>query len=88
MIGDAECGEPRVEEVGVAVAVPLEGSRGAVELAAVELDDEVVGSVDRVDFVAGYRLVELRQGQTVAFEEADEAVLEVGAGGALFGREL
>ena len=59
VVGDAEGGEPGVEEVGVAVAVLLEGAWGGVELAAVEFDDEVVGSVDGVDFVAGYALVEL-----------------------------
>jgi hypothetical protein len=49
VVGDAEGGEPRVEEVGVAVAILFEGSGGGVELAAVELDDEVVVSVDGVD---------------------------------------
>ena len=88
LIGDAERGEPRIEEVGVAVAVLLEGVWGGVELAAVEFDDEVVFSVDGVDFVAGYLLVELREWQAVAFEEADEAVFEVGARGAPLGREL
>jgi hypothetical protein len=47
-----------------------------VELAAVEFDDEVVGSVDGVDFVAGDGLVALGEWEVVAFEEADEAVLE------------
>ena len=73
LVGDAERGEPRIEEVGVAVAVLLEGSSGGVELAAVEFDDEVVFSVDGVDFVAGYLLVELGEREAVAFEEADEA---------------
>ena len=50
--------------------------RRAVELAAVEFDDEVLGSVDRVDLVAGYLLVELREWQPVALEEADEAIFE------------
>ena len=85
LVGDAEGREPGVEEVGVAVAVLFEGSGGGVELAAVEFDDEVVFSVDGVDFVAGYLLVELGERQAVAFEEADEAVLEVGAGGACSG---
>ena len=88
LVGDAEGGEPGVEEVGVAVAVLLEGAWGGVELAAVEFDDEPLFSVDGVDFVAGYELVELREWQVVALEEADEAVLEVGAGGAPLGREL
>ena len=56
-------------------------------MAAVEFDDEVLGSVDGVDFVAGDLLVELGEGEVVACEEAEEAVFEVGAGGALVGRE-
>ena len=56
-----------------------------MELAAVEFDDEFLLAVDGVDFVAGDALVELREWEAVALEEADEAVLEVGAGGALFG---
>ena len=79
---------PRLEEVGVAVAVLLERLGGGVELAAVEFDDELVGPVDGVDFVAGDGLVELGKRQVVALEEADEAVLQGGAGGAPFGREL
>ena len=47
-----------------------------MELAAVEFDDEPLFSVDGVDFVAGYLLVELGERQVVALEEADEAVLE------------
>ena len=47
-----------------------------MELAAVELYDEVLGPVDGVDFVAGYLLVELGEREVVALEEADEAVLE------------
>ena len=58
-----------------------------MELAAVEFDDEPLVSVDGVDFVAGYDLVELREWQVVALEEADEAVLEVGAGGAPLRRQ-
>ena len=88
VVGDAEGWEPRIEEVGVAVAVLLEGSWRAVELAAVEFDDEVVVSVDGVDFVAGDLLVSLGEWEVVAFEEAGEVVFEVGAGGALLGREL
>jgi len=57
LVGDSEGGEPRIEEVGIAVAVLLEGSGGGVELAAVEFDDELCGSVDGVDFVAGDLLV-------------------------------
>ncbi len=57
-------------------------------MAAVEFDDELVFAVDGVDFVAGNRLVELGEWEVVALEEADEAVFEVGAGGALLGREL
>ena len=59
LVGDAERWEPRIEEVGVAVAVVLERSGGGVELAAVEFDDELLFSVDGVDFVAGDPLVEL-----------------------------
>ena len=70
-------GEPRVEEVGVAVSVVLERLGRGVELAAVEFDDEVLVSVDGVDFVAGYLLVSLGERQMVAFEEADEVVFEV-----------
>ena len=55
----------------------LERPWGAVELAAVEFDDESLFSVDGVDFVAGYLLVELGEREAVAFEEADEAVFEV-----------
>jgi hypothetical protein len=51
-----------------------------VELAAVELDHELLFAVDGVDFVAGDLLVELGEWQVVAFEEADEAVFEGGAG--------
>ena len=87
VVGDADGWEPRFEEVGVAVSIVLEGLGGGVELAAVEFDDQFVGSVDGVDFVAGDALVELGERQVVAFEEADEVVFEVGAGGALFGRE-
>jgi len=39
VVGDADRREPRIEEVSVAVSVRLEGSRRAVELAAVEFDD-------------------------------------------------
>ena len=76
VVGDADGGEPRVEEIGVAVAVVLEGLGGGVELAAVEFDDEVVFAVDGVDFVAGEGLVELGEREVVAFEEADEVVFE------------
>jgi hypothetical protein len=84
VVGDPERREPRVEEVGVAVAVAVvfEGSGGGVELAAVEFDDESLLSVDGVDFVAGYLLVELREWEAVAFEEANEVVFEGRAGGA------
>jgi hypothetical protein len=34
VVGDAECGEPRVEEVGVAVAVVFVGSVDGVDLVA------------------------------------------------------
>jgi hypothetical protein len=80
MVGDAERREPRVEEVGVAVAVVFEGSGRGVELAAVEFDDEPFGSVDGVDFVASDELVQLGQREVVVFEEGDEAVLEGGSG--------
>ncbi len=88
MVGDAERREPRIEEVGVAVAVLLERLGGGVELAAVEFDDESLSPVDGVDFVAGDVLVELGEWEAVSLEEADEAVFEVGAGGALLGRAL
>ena len=88
VVGDAEGGEPRVEEVGVAVAVLFEGSWGGVELAAVEFDDEFLCAVDGVDFVAGDLLISLGEREAVALEEAGEVVFEVGAGGAPFGREL
>ena len=48
---------------------------------------EFVLAVDGVDFVAGDLLVEFGEREVVAFEEADEAVFEVGAGGARLGRE-
>ena len=76
VVGDAECGDPRFEEVGVAVAVLFEGAGGGVELAAVEFDDEVLVSVDGVDFVAGDVVVELGEGEVEALEEADEVVFE------------
>jgi hypothetical protein len=38
VVGDAERGEPRIEEVGISVAVLFEGLGGGVELAAVDLD--------------------------------------------------
>ena len=50
-----------------------------MELAAVEFDDELLFAVDGVDFVAGDLLVELGEREAVAFEEADEVFLEVGA---------
>ena len=87
-MGDAERGEPRIEEVGVAVAVFFEGVGGGVELAAVEFDDEFLVSVDGVDFVAGDLLVALGEREVVALEEAGEGVFEVRAGGGVFGREL
>ena len=87
VVGDAERAEPGFEEVGVAVAVVFEGVGGGVELVAVEFDDEVVFPVDGVDFVAGYLLVELGEGELVVFEEADEAVFQFGTGGAPLGRE-
>ena len=77
VVGDAERREPRVEEVGVAVSVVFEGSGGGVELAAVEFDDEPLFSVDGVDFVAGDVLVELREREAVALEEADEPIFEL-----------
>jgi hypothetical protein len=77
LVGDAKGGEPRLEEVGVAVAVLLEGSGGGVDLAAVEFDDESLGSIDGVDLVAGDLLVELWDREAVALEEAGEAVFEV-----------
>jgi hypothetical protein len=76
-VGDAERREPRVEQVGVAVAVVLEGLAGGVELAAVEFDDEPLVAVDGVDLVAGDVLVSLREGEPVALEEAGELVFEV-----------
>jgi hypothetical protein len=63
VVGDADRREARVEEVGVAVSVVLERLRRGVELAAVEFDDEVVFSVDGVDFVAGDGLVSLGSGR-------------------------
>ena len=87
VVGDADRREPRVEEVGVAVAVVLERVGGGVELAAVEFDDEVVFSVDGVDFVAGDGLVSLGEREAVALEEAGEVVFELGSGGAPLGRE-
>jgi hypothetical protein len=77
VVGDAERGEPRVEEVGVAVAVLLEGSGCGVESAAVEFDDELVFAVDGVDLVAGDRLVALGEGEVVALEEAGEVVFKL-----------
>jgi hypothetical protein len=77
VVGDADCREPGVEEVGVAVAVLLERVWCGVELAAVEFDDEVVVSVDGVDFVAGDGLVALGEREVVAFEEAGEVVFQV-----------
>ena len=65
----------------------FEGSGGGVELAAVEFDDEALLAVDGVDLVAGDLLVSLGEREVVAFEEAGEAVLEVGAGGAPLRRE-
>ena len=59
-----------------------------MELAAVEFDDQFLLAVDGVDFVAGDLLVEFGEGEVVAFEEADEAVFEVRAGGARLGREV
>ena len=88
LVGDAQRREPRIEEVGIAVAVLFEGLLGGVELAAVEFDHELVGAVDGVDFVAGYELISLGQREAVGFQKAGEAVLEVGAGGAPLGREL
>ena len=76
LVGDAQRRKPRIEEVGVPVAVVFERVRGAVELAAVEFDDELLFSVDGVDFVAGYQLVSLGERELVAFEEAGEAVFE------------
>jgi hypothetical protein len=38
---------------------------GGVELSAVEFDDEVLGAVDGVDFVAGYVLIQLGPDETV-----------------------
>ena len=76
-MGDADGREPRIEEVGVAVAVVLERVWGGVELAAVEFDDEVVFAVDGVDFVAGDGLVALGEREVVAFEEAGEVVFEL-----------
>jgi hypothetical protein len=60
----------------------------ALRRSASLFDDEVLGSVDGVDFVAGDLLVSLREWEVVALEEAGEVVFEVGAGGALLGREL
>ena len=65
-----------------------EGGGGGVELAAVEFDDESFLAVDGVDVVAGDALVELGEREVVAFEEADEAVFELRAGGALLGCEV
>jgi hypothetical protein len=48
---------------------------GGVELSAVEFDDEVLGAVDGVDFVAGYVLIQLGEQEVVALEEPDETVL-------------
>ena len=87
VVGDAEGGEPRIEEVGVAVAVVFERVWRGVELAAVEFDDEVVLAVDGVDFVAGDLLIELGEREAVALEEAAEVVFEVGLGGAPLRRE-
>jgi hypothetical protein len=87
VVGDADCREPGVEEVGVAVAVLLERVWCGVELAAVEFDDEAVVSVDGVDFVACDGLVALGEREVVAFEEAGEVVFQGGFGGAPLGRE-
>ena len=87
VVGDSKRGEPRIEEVGIAVAVLLEGSGRAVELVAVEFDDEVLVAVDGVDFVAGDGLVAFGEWEAVAFEEAGEVVLEVGLGGAPLRRQ-
>jgi hypothetical protein len=87
VVGDADGREPGVEEVGVAVAVVFEGVWCGVELAAVEFDDEVVFSVDGVDFVAGDGLVALGERELVAFEKAGEVVFQGGFGGAPLGRQ-
>jgi hypothetical protein len=52
----------------------------AVEGAAVELDDEALVSPEHVDLVAGDVLVDLRSWEAVALDEAEEPVLEAGAG--------
>jgi hypothetical protein len=66
----------------------LEGAWGGVALAAVEFDYELLGSVDGVDFVAGDGLVALGDREFVALEEAGEAVVKLGAGGAPLGGGL
>jgi hypothetical protein len=51
-----------------------------VEGAAVELDDQSLVSPQHVDLVAGDSLVDLGSGQVVSVDEANEQVLERGAG--------
>ena len=61
---------------GVAHAIALECRTRAVELVAVELDDEVVVRPEGVDLMAGDQDVDLRGGQAGVAAEVEEAALE------------
>jgi hypothetical protein len=63
------------------LAVPLERTPTAMERIAVELDDETACGPERVDLVAVEVAVRLRSSNSMSTEEAEEAPLELGAGG-------
>ena len=68
--------EPGSERVGVPVPVGLEGRAVAVELPAIELDDQPMGLEQRVDLVTGDVRREPRCRQAVVTAEGAELVLE------------
>jgi hypothetical protein len=72
--GDAVAGDL---EGDVAAAVGFEAGACAVELIAVELDDEAVSLPHGVDLVAGDELVGLGQREAGGVEEGEEGDLEL-----------
>ena len=67
--GDAQGAIAGGQRVGVAVAVGLERFAVGVELPTVELDDQPLGSEQRVDLVAGHRDVDQGAREPVALAE-------------------
>jgi hypothetical protein len=79
-VGDSEHSVAGELELGVPLAVPLEGSAVAVEGVSVELDDQSLRGPHGVHFHARHDHVEAGQGEVGPSTELQEPAFELGAG--------